>query len=72
MNENTTEIESEIRKLLADKINVTEYSLGMSHSVVETKNIKLNENSKVNHLSYIGDAQVGKNVNIGAGTITCN
>ena len=39
---------------------------------VETKNIKLNENSKVNHLSYIGDAQVGKNVNIGAGTITCN
>ena len=39
---------------------------------VETKNIKLNENSKVNHLSYIGDARVGKNVNIGAGTITCN
>tara|TARA_B100001094_G_C18160601_1_gene789075 strand:- start:833 stop:2197 length:1365 start_codon:yes stop_codon:yes gene_type:complete len=39
---------------------------------VETKNIKLSENSKVNHLSYIGDAQVGRNVNIGAGTITCN
>ena len=30
------------------------------------------KNSKVNHLSYIGDARIGKNVNIGAGTITCN
>ena len=29
-------------------------------------------NSKINHLSYIGDAEVGKNSNIGAGTITCN
>jgi bifunctional UDP-N-acetylglucosamine pyrophosphorylase / glucosamine-1-phosphate N-acetyltransferase len=28
--------------------------------------------SKINHLSYVGDASVGKNVNIGAGTITCN
>ena len=34
--------------------------------------MQLNENSKVSHLSYIGDAQIGKNVNIGAGTITCN
>ena len=39
---------------------------------VETKNSKININSKVNHLSYIGDAQIGKNSNIGAGTITCN
>ena len=39
---------------------------------VEVKKTIINENSKVNHLSYIGDAQVGKNVNIGAGTITCN
>ena len=30
------------------------------------------KNSKVNHLSYVGDAKLGKNVNIGAGTITCN
>jgi len=29
-------------------------------------------NSKINHLSYVGDAMIGKNVNIGAGTITCN
>jgi len=39
---------------------------------VEVKKSKLGENSKVNHLSYVGDATIGKNVNIGAGTITCN
>ena len=39
---------------------------------VEIKKTTINKNSKVNHLSYIGDAQVGRNVNIGAGTITCN
>ena len=39
---------------------------------VETKKSKINVNSKVNHLSYIGDTNIGKNSNIGAGTITCN
>ena len=39
---------------------------------VEVKKSIINKNSKVNHLSYIGDALVGKEVNIGAGTITCN
>ena len=39
---------------------------------VEVKKSKLGKNSKANHLSYIGDATIGKNVNIGAGTITCN
>ena len=39
---------------------------------VETKNSKIDLNSKVNHLSYIGDTLIGKNSNIGAGTITCN
>tara|TARA_Y100000816_G_C25880923_1_gene459638 strand:- start:43 stop:687 length:645 start_codon:yes stop_codon:yes gene_type:complete len=39
---------------------------------VETKKTKINSNSKVNHLSYIGDTHIGKNSNIGAGTITCN
>ena len=39
---------------------------------VETKKASIGEGSKVNHLSYIGDSEVGKNVNIGAGTITCN
>jgi len=39
---------------------------------VETKNANIGEGSKVNHLSYIGDTEMGKGVNIGAGTITCN
>jgi len=39
---------------------------------VETKKTNINVNSKVNHLSYIGDTTIGKNSNIGAGTITCN
>ena len=39
---------------------------------VETKKSKIKTNSKVNHLSYIGDSEIGKNTNIGAGTITCN
>ena len=39
---------------------------------VETKNAKLGEGSKANHLSYLGDTTIGRNVNIGAGTITCN
>lgn len=39
---------------------------------VETKNTHVGEGSKINHLSYVGDATLGKNVNIGAGTITCN
>ena len=39
---------------------------------VETKKSSINKNSKVNHLSYIGDTVIGKNSNIGAGTITCN
>jgi len=39
---------------------------------VEVKKSVVGEKSKVNHLSYIGDSVIGKNVNIGAGTITCN
>jgi bifunctional UDP-N-acetylglucosamine pyrophosphorylase / glucosamine-1-phosphate N-acetyltransferase len=39
---------------------------------VEIKKAEIGEGSKVNHLSYIGDTEMGKNVNIGAGTITCN
>ena len=39
---------------------------------VEIKKSKIGKNSKINHLSYVGDSIVGKNVNIGAGTITCN
>ena len=39
---------------------------------VEVKKSKIGKKSKVNHLSYIGDSDIGKSVNIGAGTITCN
>ena len=39
---------------------------------VEVKKSTIGRKSKVNHLSYIGDSDIGRNVNIGAGTITCN
>lgn len=39
---------------------------------VEIKNAQVGKGSKVNHLTYVGDAEVGRNVNIGAGVITCN
>jgi len=39
---------------------------------VETKKTRLGKGSKANHLTYLGDAEVGERVNVGAGTITCN
>ncbi len=39
---------------------------------VEIKKSKVGKKSKINHLSYVGDAEIGEDVNIGAGTITCN
>ena len=39
---------------------------------VETKKVRLGKGSKANHLTYLGDAEIGDGVNIGAGTITCN
>ncbi len=39
---------------------------------VETKQAAVGAHSKINHLSYVGDAELGQNVNVGAGTITCN
>lgn len=39
---------------------------------VETKKTRLGKGSKANHLSYLGDAEIGESVNVGAGTITCN
>lgn len=49
---------------LADKAKIGNF--------VETKKSYIGEGSKVNHLTYIGDSQIGKGVNVGAGTITCN
>ncbi|HJT21725.1 MAG TPA: bifunctional UDP-N-acetylglucosamine diphosphorylase/glucosamine-1-phosphate N-acetyltransferase GlmU [Nitrospira sp.] len=45
---------------------------GKVGNFVEMKKTELGEGSKANHLSYLGDATIGKDVNIGAGTITCN
>ncbi|MEJ5228807.1 MAG: bifunctional UDP-N-acetylglucosamine diphosphorylase/glucosamine-1-phosphate N-acetyltransferase GlmU [Pseudothermotoga sp.] len=39
---------------------------------VEVKNSKIGSNTKAQHLTYLGDSQIGENVNVGAGTITCN
>jgi bifunctional UDP-N-acetylglucosamine pyrophosphorylase/glucosamine-1-phosphate N-acetyltransferase len=39
---------------------------------VETKKVRLGKGSKANHLSYLGDAEIGAGVNVGAGVITCN
>ncbi len=50
--------------VLADGVHIGNF--------VETKNAKLGVGSKANHLAYLGDALVGANVNVGAGTITCN
>ena len=49
---------------LADKIKIGNF--------VEIKKSTVDNNSKINHLSYIGDSTIGRDVNIGAGTITCN
>ena len=49
---------------LADDVHIGNF--------VETKKARLGKGSKANHLSYLGDAQIGSRVNIGAGTITCN
>ena len=67
---------------LGDNVNVGPYSRVRPGSIlskgsrvgnfVEIKKSKIGKNTKINHLSYVGDAIIGKNVNIGAGTITCN
>lgn len=50
--------------VLENKVHIGNY--------VEIKNSLVDQGTKINHLSYIGDSEIGKNVNIGAGTITCN
>lgn len=51
----------------------TELATGVKiGNFVETKKAIVGEGSKINHLSYVGDSELGKDVNIGAGTITCN
>jgi bifunctional UDP-N-acetylglucosamine pyrophosphorylase/glucosamine-1-phosphate N-acetyltransferase len=51
----------------------TELSAGCRvGNFVEVKNVQLGAGSKASHLSYLGDSIIGSNVNVGAGTITCN
>lgn len=50
--------------ILGDRVSIGNF--------VEVKGSKIGSDSKANHLSYVGDADIGSNVNIGAGTITCN
>ena len=50
--------------MLADGVHVGNF--------VEAKNTVMGAGSKANHLTYLGDADVGRKVNVGAGTITCN
>lgn len=50
--------------VLGDKVKIGNF--------VETKKIVMGEGSKASHLTYLGDAEIGRNVNIGCGTITCN
>ncbi len=49
---------------LADEVHIGNF--------VEVKNSRVGHGSKANHLTYLGDTEVGKHVNVGAGTITCN
>jgi bifunctional UDP-N-acetylglucosamine pyrophosphorylase/glucosamine-1-phosphate N-acetyltransferase len=49
---------------LADNVKIGNF--------VEIKNSDIDFGSKVNHLSYVGDTEIGKHANLGAGTITCN
>ncbi len=78
---------SEIQQLRQDKKEVSEYAeKAFAHlrpeadigeeahigNFVEVKKSRLGKESKANHLAYIGDSLVGRKVNIGAGTITCN
>ena len=49
---------------LADEVHIGDF--------VETKNATLGHGTKANHLAYLGDAEIGRNTNIGAGTIICN
>ena len=65
-----------------NKVNIGPYSRIRPGSVlkesskvgnfVEVKKSMIGKNSKINHLTYIGDANIGRSVNVGAGTITCN
>ena len=76
---NITKLQNSLRiKFLKSKINmIAPETIYFSKDTkignfVEIKKSTLGKKSKVNHLTYIGDTSIGKSVNVGAGTITCN
>jgi bifunctional UDP-N-acetylglucosamine pyrophosphorylase/glucosamine-1-phosphate N-acetyltransferase len=56
-------------RLRPDTVLADEVKIG---NFVEIKKTRIDTGSKINHLSYLGDAQIGRETNIGAGTISCN
>ena len=55
---------------IRDNVNINDFvRIG---NYVELKNSEIDENTKISHLSYVGDSEIGRNVNFGAGVITCN
>lgn len=55
---------------IRDNVNINDFvRIG---NYVELKNSEIDENTKISHLSYVGDSEIGRNVNVGAGVITCN
>ena len=76
---NITKLQNSLRvKFLRSKVNmIAPETIYFSRDTkignfVEIKKSTLGKKSKVNHLTYIGDTSIGKSVNVGAGTITCN
>ena len=55
---------------IRDNVNINDFVIIGNY--VELKNSEIDENTKISHLSYVGDSEIGRNVNIGAGVITCN
>jgi bifunctional UDP-N-acetylglucosamine pyrophosphorylase/glucosamine-1-phosphate N-acetyltransferase len=72
LRESQVEEESHLGPFVHLRPGVTVRRKAKVGNFVEMKKTELGEGSKANHLSYLGDAQIGKGVNIGAGTITCN
>lgn len=68
----TLKTESKVGPFAHLRAHVTLLEKSEVGNFVELKNTTLGQSSKVKHLSYLGDTTVGKNTNIGAGTITCN
>jgi bifunctional UDP-N-acetylglucosamine pyrophosphorylase/glucosamine-1-phosphate N-acetyltransferase len=72
INESQVESKASIGPFAHLRLNAVVESNARVGNFVELKKARLGQNSKVSHLTYLGDTVVGQNANIGAGTITCN